>query len=118
MYEEVSKKTEKKARAALMDKLWEQFEQFSGEEILDGRGASASVKVDGVCFYTETGLSTGIDKGESIDAHLEWLCEDALRRMQSGKTRAEAEEKYQLRYGWVWDKRENPKFVSSQVDRK
>ena len=101
MYEEISQETEVKAREALMDALWEQFEGFTDEEILDGRGAIAAVKVDGVWFYTETELSVGIEEGESIDAHLEWLCEEALRRMQSGKTRDEAEEKYHNWYGWV-----------------
>ena len=100
MYE-VTQETEAKAREALMDALWEQFEGFTDEEILDGRGAIAAVKVDGVWFYTETELSTGIDKGESIDSHLEWLCEVALRRMQSGKTRTEAEQKFRQWYGWI-----------------
>lgn len=100
-YDEVSQKTEVKAREALMDALWEQFEGFCDEEILDGRGASASVEVDGIWFYTETELSVGIEEGDSINEHLEWLCEAALRRMQSGKTRDEAEQKYRSWYGWV-----------------
>lgn len=100
-YEEISQATEVKAREALMDALWEQFEGFCDEEILDGRGASAAVEVDGTWFFTATELSVDIEEGEPIDPYLEGLCEAALRRMQSGKTRDEAEEKYRAWYGWV-----------------
>ena len=98
---EVSKEMEGKARTALMDKLWEQFEQFSEEEIREGRGASASVEVDGVWFHTATELSTGIPEDADIDAHLEWLCNEALNRIQCGKTSADAASLFHSMYHFM-----------------
>lgn len=100
MYEEISQETQVKARAALMDALWEQFEGMSDEEILDGRGAAASVEIDGTWFFTRTENSKGLPEGAEIDPHLEWLCNEALDRMQSGETEEDAQAAFRAKY-WM-----------------
>lgn len=99
MYE-VTEKMEAAARVALMEKLWEQFESFTDEEIIDGRAASASVEIDGTWFFTRTENSKGMPEGAEIDPHLEWLCNEALDRMQPGETSDDAQAAFRAKY-WM-----------------
>ena len=101
MYE-VTQEMEAKARVALMNKMWEQMEGFTNDEVKDGAaGACAAVEIDGVWFYARTETSTGIPEGADIDGHLEFLCNEALDRMQDGQTAEEAERKFRNLYCWT-----------------
>lgn len=89
------------AAVALMTALWEKIEGFTDDEVRSGAaGAEASVEVDGTWFYARTEATDGVSEDETIDSHLESLCEEAVSRMTSGETEEEAKSAFRKIYYW------------------